>query len=393
MVQADLNSSQLHAAYLDSILERHGYRQENLLQILRETQEHYGWLHPDAIDHLSRTLRLPLTKIEGVASFYAFLYLKPHGKYRVLFSDNITDRMLGNVRLLERMCSNLWIERGKLSEDGLVSVDYTSCTGMCDQGPAMLVNNIAITRLSEPRVDAICDLIRDQIPLAEWPEEFFDVSDNIRRKAGDTKVVERGKGDGVFISTTAIGVLPEGVTLAGHLAQPGDSILLSGTIADHGMAIISQRENLSFDAEIVSDSAALHGLVAAMLETGARLRVMRDPTRGGVAATLNEIAMQSEVGMVLRETAIPIQPAVAAACEFLGLDPLYIANEGKLLAICAPEDAERLLATMRRHPLGHQAAIIGEVIHDDHRFVQMQTAYGSHRIVDWLSGEQLPRIC
>ena len=211
--------------------------------------------------------------------------------------------------------------------------------------------------------------------------------------AGDTKVVEAGKGDGVFITTTAIGVVPEGRHLSGDQARPGDKILLSGTIADHGMAIISRRESLAFDSEIVSDSAALHDLVKTMLDSGAALRLMRDPTRGGVAATLNEIATQSGVGMVLQESAIPIHPTVAAACEFLGLDPLYVANEGKLLAVCAAGDAPRLLEAMQRHPLGRQAAIIGEVIDDPHHFVQMKTAFGGNRMVDWLSGEQLPRIC
>ena len=214
--------------------------------------------------------------------------------------------------------------------------------------------------------------------------------------AGDTKVVERGKGDGVFITTTGFGVVPAGVELSGTRARPGDAILLSGSIGDHGMAIMSQRENLAFEAPLVSDSAALHELVAAMLAavtTSADLRCLRDPTRGGLATTLNEIARQSGVGMMLDETAIPVQPAVAAACEFLGLDPLYVANEGKLVAIVAAADAERLLAAMRAHPLGAQAAQIGVVQADPGHFVQMTTGLGGRRNVDWLSGEQLPRIC
>lgn len=210
---------------------------------------------------------------------------------------------------------------------------------------------------------------------------------------GDTKVVERGKGDGVFITTTCVGVVRDGITLSGDHAQPGDKILLSGSIGDHGMSVLSQRENLSFDAPIVSDTAALHGLVAAMLDSGAGLRVLRDPTRGGLATTLNEIAAQSGVGMLLTESAIAVNPAVEAACEFLGLDPLYVANEGKLLAICAAEDASRLLEVMRAHPLAADAAIIGEVKEDAHGFVQMTTKLGGRRIVDWLAGEQLPRIC
>jgi hydrogenase expression/formation protein HypE len=210
---------------------------------------------------------------------------------------------------------------------------------------------------------------------------------------GDTKVVEQGKGDGVFITTTGVGVMRDGITLSGDLARPGDAILLSGTLGDHGMAVLSQRENLSFDAPIVSDTAALHGLVEAMLDCGAKLRVLRDPTRGGLAATLNEIARQSNVGMMLQESAIAVSPPVEAACEFLGLDPLYVANEGKLIAICAAEDAERLRDAMRAHPLARKAAIIGTVVEDAHNFVQMTTRLGGRRVVDWLAGEQLPRIC
>lgn len=211
--------------------------------------------------------------------------------------------------------------------------------------------------------------------------------------AGDTKVVEQGKGDGVFITTTGFGFLPEGVHLSGDLARPGDAVLLSGTLGDHGMAIMSQRENLGFDAPIVSDSAALNGLTAAMLASSAAIRVMRDPTRGGLAATLNEIAHQSGVGIHLIEAAIPLRAEVEAACELLGLDPLNIANEGKLVAVCAAEDAGKLLAAMRAHPLGQRAAVIGEVVADANAFVQMQTRFGGRRMVDWLSGEQLPRIC
>ncbi len=210
---------------------------------------------------------------------------------------------------------------------------------------------------------------------------------------GDTKVVEHGKGDGIFITTTAVGALPDGLNLGGARARPGDAVLVSGSIGDHGVAIMSKRENLSFDGPIVSDTAALNGLIAAMLATGADIRCLRDPTRGGLAATLNEIAGQSGVGMMLQEKAIPVKPVVAAACELLGLDPLNVANEGKLIAICANADAATLLAAMRAHPLGSDAALIGEVIADRHHFVQLNTAFGGRRIVDWLAGDQLPRIC
>ncbi|MEW6613555.1 MAG: hydrogenase expression/formation protein HypE [Pseudomonadota bacterium] len=210
---------------------------------------------------------------------------------------------------------------------------------------------------------------------------------------GDTKVVEQGKGDGVFITTTGIGVVPADVRVSGDRARPGDKILLSGTLGDHGVAIMSLRENLSFGTSIASDTAALHELVAAMLAAVPDIHCLRDPTRGGLGATLNELARQSGVGMHIDEAALPIRTEVAAACEFLGLDPLYVANEGKLVAICAPEDADRLLAAMRAHPLGREAAVIGEVRADPHHFVQMTTSFGGSRIVDWLSGEQLPRIC
>ena len=210
---------------------------------------------------------------------------------------------------------------------------------------------------------------------------------------GDTKVVEQGKGDGVFINTTGIGVVPEGLEISGDRARPGDAILVSGTLGDHGVAIMSLRENLSFETAIRSDTAALHGLVAAMVAAVPAIHCLRDPTRGGLATTLNEIARQSGVGMRLEEPAIPVRPEVMAACELLGLDPLYVANEGKLVAICAPADAERLLATMRAHPLGRDAARIGTIVEDANHFVQMRTGFGGSRMVDWLAGEQLPRIC
>lgn len=211
---------------------------------------------------------------------------------------------------------------------------------------------------------------------------------------GDTKVVERGKGDGVFITTTGIGVVPPGVRISGDLARPGDAILLSGTLGDHGVAIMSSRENLEFETTITSDSAALHTLVAQMVAAVPDIHCLRDPTRGGLATTLNELARQSGVGMQLQEDAIPVHPAVSAACELLGLDPLYVANEGKLVCICAERDAPQLLQIMRDHPLGAQAAQIGRVIEDPYyQFVQMQTSFGGSRMVDWLTGEQLPRIC
>jgi len=210
---------------------------------------------------------------------------------------------------------------------------------------------------------------------------------------GDTKVVEKGKGDGIFITTTGLGVVPQGVNISGDRARAGDRIIVSGSIGDHGVAILSKRANLEFETEIRSDTAALHGLVAAMVEVIPDIHCLRDPTRGGLATTLNELAQQSRVGMRIREAAIPVKGDVRAACELLGLDPLYVANEGKLVAICEAGDADRLLAVMRSHPHGTEAQVIGEVVADKNAFVQMETNFGGSRIVDWLAGEQLPRIC
>jgi hydrogenase expression/formation protein HypE len=212
---------------------------------------------------------------------------------------------------------------------------------------------------------------------------------------GDTKVVERGKGDAVFITTTGVGVVARDVNVGGALARPGDVVLLSGTIGDHGVAVLSKREALEFETTVQSDTAALHTLVAEMLAAvpSGGIHVLRDPTRGGLATTLNEIARASQVGMRLEEAQIPVATQVAAACEMLGLDPLYIANEGKLVAVVAPDAADAVLKAMRAHPRGANAAKIGVVHEDAHRFVQMNTIFGGRRIVDWLSGEPLPRIC
>lgn len=216
---------------------------------------------------------------------------------------------------------------------------------------------------------------------------------------GDTKVVNRGKGDQIFITTTGIGVIEDGVNISADRAQPGDKIILSGYIGDHGMAIMSQRENLEFEGAIESDCASLHGLVASMLATSPNsagtnfIHCLRDPTRGGVATTLNEIAKRAGVGMVLREQSIPVRESVKGACELLGLDPLYVANEGKLIAIVSPEAEDAVRQQMRQHELGHHAAVIGEVV-DGHRgMVLMKTEIGGTRVLDVMFGEQLPRIC
>jgi hydrogenase expression/formation protein HypE len=210
---------------------------------------------------------------------------------------------------------------------------------------------------------------------------------------GDTKVVERGSGDGVYITTTGIGLMREGLSLSAAGARAGDAVILSGSIGDHGIAILSEREGLELETEVRSDSAALNGLVDAMLEASTGIRAMRDPTRGGLASTLNEIAALSRVGIEIDERAIRVNDAVRGACELLGFDPLYVANEGKLAAVVEREAAEAVVEAMRRHPLGREAAIVGTVTGAHPGMVTMRTAFGTTRIVDMLAGDQLPRIC
>jgi hydrogenase expression/formation protein HypE len=261
------------------------------------------------------------------------------------------------------------------------------------------INDVAMLGAT-PRYLSASFILEEGFPLADLCRVVASMSKAARDAGvpivtGDTKVVERGKGDGVFISTTCIGTVRPGLEIGGARALAGDAVLISGTIGDHGVAVLSKRESLEFETAIESDTAALHTLVAALLAAvpGDAVHVLRDPTRGGLATTLNEIAKQSGVGMMLQESAIPILPQVDAACEMLGLDPMYIANEGKLVAIVDPAYAGGVLAAMRAHPLGRHAALVGTVTSDSHRFVQMASRVGGHRIVDWLSGEPLPRIC
>jgi hydrogenase expression/formation protein HypE len=210
---------------------------------------------------------------------------------------------------------------------------------------------------------------------------------------GDTKVVERGSADGMFVNTTGIGRVRENVALSASLARPGDILLLSGYLGDHGVAILAEREGLQFETHVTSDSAALHTLVAHLLDATQEIRCLRDPTRGGLSSTLNEIAASSQVGMELDETAVPVREEVRGACEMLGLDPLYVANEGKLMAVVAPAAAQSALRALQSHPLGKDAAIIGRVTSEHPRMVVARTSFGTTRIVDMLAGDQLPRIC
>ena len=210
---------------------------------------------------------------------------------------------------------------------------------------------------------------------------------------GDTKVVPKSAADKIFINTSGIGRIPAGVDTGGDRARPGDAVILSGTLADHGITILTSREGLRFEADFCSDTAALNHLVAAMLAVCPQLHTLRDPTRGGLGTTLNEIAAQSGTGIRISEAAIPLRPAVGAVCELLGFDPLYLANEGKLLAVVPSAKAPEVLAVMQADPLGRQACIIGEVVADHPGQVILATRIGGSRIVDMLTGEQLPRIC
>ena len=261
------------------------------------------------------------------------------------------------------------------------------------------INDVAMAG-ARPLYLSASFIIEEGFPLADLKRIAASMGDAARAAGvpiitGDTKVVERGKADGVFITTTGVGVVPHGLDLSAEQARPGDRVILSGTIGDHGVAVMSKRENLAFETEIVSDSAALH---RARRGDGRRRRAAPRAScatrpAAGSPRPLTSSPQQSRVGFSIEEAAIPVKREVAAACEFLGLDPLNVANEGKLVAIVAPAAAETVLEAMRAHPLGAEAAIIGRVVDDPNRFVEMRTAFGGGRIVDWLSGEQLPRIC
>ena len=259
------------------------------------------------------------------------------------------------------------------------------------------VNDLAMCG-AKPLYLSVGFILEEGTPM----EDFWRIVQSMREAAnvagvrvvtGDTKVVDRGKADKIFINTSGIGVIPDNVNIGPDCAQVGDKILISGQIAVHGIAIMSVREGLEFETEIASDTAPLNGLVDAMLATSEEIHVLRDPTRGGVTSALTEIAQSAKVGMLLDEASIPISEEVKGACEILGLDPLYVANEGKLLAFVGTRDVDLVMRAMKSHPLGQNAAIIGEVTSDHPGFVMMKTRVGGSRVVDMLSGEQLPRIC
>ena len=259
------------------------------------------------------------------------------------------------------------------------------------------VNDLAM-RGAKPLYLTAGFILEEGLPFADLEKIVQSMAEAAREAgvqviAGDTKVVPKGKADKLFINTAGVGIIPSGIDIGGEKARPGDVLLINGTIGDHGMAVLCKREGLAFENTILSDAAPLNGLVARMLEAFPSIHVLRDPTRGGVATTLNEIAGQSGVGIRLFEDMLPIREDVAGACEVLGLDPLYVANEGKVLVIVPPEGADAVLAAMQSHPLGSGARRIGEIVSSDPGRVFLQTRIGGHRLVDMLRGEQLPRIC
>lgn len=259
------------------------------------------------------------------------------------------------------------------------------------------VNDLAM-RGAKPLYITAGFILEEGLALDDLEKIVFSMAEAAREAgvhiiAGDTKVVPRGKADKIFINTSGVGIVPPGIDIGGGNARPGDAVLINGTIGDHGMAVLCKREGLALENEIRSDAAALNGLVEQMIEAFSGIHVLRDPTRGGVATTLNEIAEQSGVGIRLFEEDIPVREDVAGACEILGLDPLYVANEGKVIAIVPPDAAEKVLSAMKSHPLGRGARRIGEVVSNDPGRVFLRTRIGGHRLVDMLRGEQLPRIC
>jgi hydrogenase expression/formation protein HypE len=259
------------------------------------------------------------------------------------------------------------------------------------------VNDLAMTG-AQPLYLSAGFILEEGLPmdtLGELTTAFAAACEaaDVQVVTGDTKVVNKGHGDGLYINTTGIGLIPPEVAIAPGSAQPGDAVIVSGTVGDHGMAIMSVREGLEFETQIVSDTAPLHELVETMLAASTEIHCLRDATRGGIAAALNELAKSSRVGITFEEQLVPIRPAVTAACEMLGMDPYYVANEGKLVAITRSEVAEDVLAAMRSHPLGQDAAIIGQVTADHPEMVLSKTGIGGSRVVDLPAGELLPRIC
>ena len=322
-------------------------------------------------------------------------------------------------KLSQELVRNMFV--GELANETLSRMDDSACLDFGGGQLAFTTDSYVVSPIFFPGGDigklAVCGTVNDLSTSGATPkylslamiieeglplEELSMVVKSIKATAaeagvsivtGDTKVVNRGKADKLFINTAGIGVVPPEVNISGCNARPGDVIMLSGSIGDHGMAIMAQREGFSFKVPVESDCAPLNGLVADILNVSNNIHVLRDPTRGGLASTLNEIATQSKIGIEIDESCIPVKDAVRTACELLGFDPLYVANEGKMIAIIAREDADKVLKAMRANRYGAEAAIIGEVTHEHKNRVVLRTALGARRIVDMLSGELLPRIC
>lgn len=322
-------------------------------------------------------------------------------------------------KLSQELVQNMFI--GELANEALCRMDDSACLDLGGGRIAFTTDSYVVSPIFFPGGDigrlAVCGTVNDLSTSGATPKylslamiieeglpfvELSRVVQSIKTTAaeagvcivtGDTKVVNRGKADKLFINTAGIGVVPEGVQISGCNACPGDTVMLSGSIGDHGMAIMAQREGFTFKVPVESDCAPLNGLVSAMMKVSNNIHVLRDPTRGGLASTLNEIAAQSGVGIEIDESNIPVKEAVRTACELLGFDPLYVANEGKMIAIVAKDDADKVLTAMRSNRYGVGAAIIGEITAEHKNRVVLRTSLGARRIVDMLSGELLPRIC
>jgi hydrogenase expression/formation protein HypE len=322
-------------------------------------------------------------------------------------------------KLSQELVRNMFI--GELANEALCRMDDSACLDVGGGRLAFTTDSYVVSPIFFPGGDigrlAVCGTVNDLSTSGATPkylslamiieeglpfEELSRVVQSIKTTAaaagvcivtGDTKVVNRGKADKLFINTAGIGVIPQSVQISGCNACPGDLVILNGSIGDHGMAIMAQREGFTFKIPVESDCAPLNGLVAAMMKVSNNIHVLRDPTRGGLASTLNEIAAQSGVGIEIDESNIPVKEAVRTACELLGFDPLYVANEGKMIAIVAKDDADKVLTAMRSNRYGVGAAIIGEITAEHKNRVVLRTALGARRIVDMLSGELLPRIC
>jgi len=322
-------------------------------------------------------------------------------------------------KLSQELVRKLFV--GELANETLCRMDDSACFDLGGGKLAFTTDSYVVSPIFFPGGDigklAVCGTVNDLSTAGATPkylslamiieeglpfDELSRVVQSIKAAAaeagvcivtGDTKVVNRGKADKLFINTSGVGVIPPGIDISGANARPGDIVMLSGSIGDHGMAIMAQREGFTFKVPVASDCAPLNGMVTGMLEASKNVHVLRDPTRGGLATTLNEIAAQSGVGIDIEESKIPVKDAVRTACELLGFDPLYVANEGKMIAIVGREDAGKTLSAMRYNRYGADAAVIGEVTHEHMGKVVLRTDLGARRIVDMLSGELLPRIC